>query len=242
MGAVAGGGIGAFTKMGVPEEDAPYYAEGIRRGGTLVTVSTDDDGLADQAADIMRSHGAVDIEERASEWKASGWSGDQAGTGRQSGQVAGVVEQEGEQVVPVVKEELQVGKRQVERGGVKIYTHVTETPVEETIQLREQHADVERRPVDRPLSAADEAAFKEQSIEVHETAEEAVVAKRGRVVEEVVISKEEVEREETIRDTLRETDVEIERIPGGMRSSYQGAERRMAIPSIRYKGVERRAM
>ena len=58
---------------GVPEEHAHYYAEGVRRGGTLVTVNADD-ARADMAYSIMQRHGAVDVNERGAEWRSSGWS------------------------------------------------------------------------------------------------------------------------------------------------------------------------
>lgn len=74
VGAAAGGLIGALTNIGVPKEHADYYAEGVRRGGTLVTVSADD-RTADRGAEIMRRHGAVDIDEHAAEWRKAGWAG-----------------------------------------------------------------------------------------------------------------------------------------------------------------------
>lgn len=117
----------------------------------------------------------------------------------------------GEAVVPVVEEELRVGKRDVEKGGVRVSTHVTETPVEEKVQLHEEHVKVERRPVDRAATAAD-AAFKEGTVEVIEHSEEAVVSKRARVIEEVLISKEASDRTETVRDTVRRTDVDVEEV------------------------------
>ncbi len=114
------------------------------------------------------------------------------------------------EAIPVVEEQLQVGKRAVQRGGVRIYRHVTETPVQESVQLREEHVSVQRTPVDQPASAADIDAFKEGTLEVRETAEEAVVGKTARVVEEVQVGKEVTERTETISDTVRRTDVEVE--------------------------------
>jgi uncharacterized protein (TIGR02271 family) len=117
----------------------------------------------------------------------------------------------GETAIPVVEEELRVGKREVERGGVRVESRVTETPVEEQVHLREERVHVERRPVDRP---AGEAEFREGTLEVSERAEEAVVAKEARVVEEVVVGKEVAERTETIRDTVRRTDVEVEEVEG----------------------------
>lgn len=73
VGAVAGGLIGGLTGAGVSEEDANYYAESVRRGGALVTVRADD-ARADEAARIMRSHGAIDIERRAEQWRQEGWT------------------------------------------------------------------------------------------------------------------------------------------------------------------------
>jgi hypothetical protein len=73
VGAVAGGLIGGLTSAGVPEDDASYYAEAVRRGGALVTVRADD-SRAEEAARIMRTHGAVDIERRAEQWRETGWT------------------------------------------------------------------------------------------------------------------------------------------------------------------------
>jgi hypothetical protein len=74
VGAVAGGLIGGLTDMGVSRPDAEYYAEAVRRGGALVTVRADD-ARAERAAEIMRSHGAIDIERRAEQWRERGWTG-----------------------------------------------------------------------------------------------------------------------------------------------------------------------
>lgn len=71
-GAVAGGLIGGLVDLGVPESEAQYYAESVRRGGALVTVRADE-ARADQVTDIMRDHGAVDIEGRVERWRESGW-------------------------------------------------------------------------------------------------------------------------------------------------------------------------
>ena len=73
VGAVAGGLIGGLTGVGVSEDDASYYAESVRRGGALVTVRAED-SRADEAASVMRNHGAVDIERRAEQWKQQGWT------------------------------------------------------------------------------------------------------------------------------------------------------------------------
>lgn len=116
---------------------------------------------------------------------------------------------EREATIPVVEEELEVGKR-AKQQDVRVHTRVTERPVEEQVRLREEQVHVERRPVDRPVSAADRQAMREGTIEVSETREEPVVSKQARVVEEVAIRKDVEQHTETVRDTVRRTEVEVE--------------------------------
>jgi uncharacterized protein (TIGR02271 family) len=118
---------------------------------------------------------------------------------------------DGQTAIPVVEEEVAIGKREVERGGVRVRTEVEERPVEEQVRLREEHVKVERRPVDRPASEADiRRAQQGGTLDVREKVEEAVVQKNARVVEEVVVGKEATQRTETVRDTVRKTDVHVE--------------------------------
>ena len=114
--------------------------------------------------------------------------------------------------IPVVEEELRVGKREVQRGGVRVFQRLKEKPVQESVQLREEHVKVERHPVDQPATEADMAAFKEGSVELREMAEEPVVSKTARVVEEVVVGKEVEQHTEQINETVRRTDVEVEQL------------------------------
>jgi uncharacterized protein (TIGR02271 family) len=112
----------------------------------------------------------------------------------------------------VTEERLSVGKQQVETGGVRVSTHVEERPVEAQVNLREEHVNVQRRAVDRPATEADFNRAATANLEVTETAERAVVSKEARVVEEIEIGKQATERTETIRDTVRKTEVDVERI------------------------------
>lgn len=116
------------------------------------------------------------------------------------------------QAIPVIQEEIKVGKREVQRGGVRVYNRLVETPVDETVGLREEHVNVERHAVDRPVNPADLNAFKETTIELRESAEEAVVEKSARVVEEVVVNKQVSERQEHIHDSVRHTEVQVEQL------------------------------
>jgi hypothetical protein len=73
IGAAAGGLIGALTESGVPEEEAKYYAEGVRRGDVLVTVKVDD-ARSNQVCNILDQHQAVDVDERVKNWRGRGWT------------------------------------------------------------------------------------------------------------------------------------------------------------------------
>lgn len=160
---------------------------------------------------------------RSSSLTGSGKSGS-ALTGSQQRDSGVARDTETSRAIPVVEEQLKIGKREVQRGGVRIYSRVVETPVNESIGLREEHVNVERRPVDQPISTTDATAFKEQSIEMRESAEEAVVQKSARVVEEVRVGKEVSERTEQIKDTVRRTEVEVEQL--GARSGLGDDEYR----------------
>jgi uncharacterized protein (TIGR02271 family) len=125
-------------------------------------------------------------------------------------------------VIPVVKEELEIGKRTVDAGGVRVQSHLVEEPVRESVDLREERARVERRPVDRPASQADlDAALGERTIEIEETVERPVVQKSARVVEEVALGKEVRQKQADIEDTLRHTEVDVQRTgEGSLARSY----------------------
>ncbi len=191
--------------------DAGNYAEAIRRGSTVVAVDALDAAEVDMASKTMGEFGSIDVDKRAAQWKSKGWTGFDASAKPIASEQVRV---DKATVMPVVEEELQVGKRTVEGGGVRVVKRMTETPVTELVKLREERATVERRPVDRAATEADFTNFKEGTIEVREKSEEVVVNKQARVVEEVIVAKEVSEREATVTDTLRRTDVKVERVAG----------------------------
>ena len=215
----------------LPDEDRHTYEEGVRRGGAVLTVDVDEDDVA-RAVQVLEEAGSVDVDDRASQWRESGWDypagaatgasafggfGDRDTTDREMVADRGTADRATgaqEEVIPIVEEKLVVGKRDVERGGVRVRSYVTETPVHEQVRLRNERVNVERRTVDQPLSAADGDAFRERTIDMTATGEEAVVGKTARVVEEVVVSKTADERVEQIDDTVRRTDVEVDRDEG----------------------------
>jgi uncharacterized protein (TIGR02271 family) len=196
-----------FSRLfGDDEEYAGHYSEAVGRGGTVVTVDCESDEQADRAEAILNRFGG-DVDEHGESYRRGAHMGaDSVETNR-----AGLAEG-GEARIPVIEEELRVGKREVEGGGVRVRTRVVERPVEEAVRLREERVNVERRPVNRPVSEADLGAFREGSFELRERSEEAVVDKTARVVEEVAVNKEVGERTETVSDTVRRTDVEVEEV------------------------------
>jgi len=115
-------------------------------------------------------------------------------------------------VIPVVQEELEIGKRVVESGGVRVSTRVRTIPVEKTVTVREERVTVERRIIDRPISDRDHA-FEERAYELKGTAEEPVITKRAHIVEEIRVHKDASEHEERIQERLRHTDVDVSEIP-----------------------------
>jgi uncharacterized protein (TIGR02271 family) len=210
---------GFFASLGdffLPDEDRSTYAEAMHRGSTMVTVTVDA-AQAERAEDILEEYGTVDLEERESAWRAEGWQGYTPGTTAMnvattreaSVSTASRTADGGEDVIPVVEEQLRVGKRDVSRGRVKVRSYVVETPVSEQVSLRTESVHVERRPVDRVVSVGDDA-FRERTIEAEATSEEAVVSKEARVTGEVVVKKGVEQRTETVSDTVRSTKVDVE--------------------------------
>ncbi|HEY0059446.1 MAG TPA: YsnF/AvaK domain-containing protein, partial [Flavisolibacter sp.] len=111
-----------------------------------------------------------------------------------------------DETIPVVKEELEVGKREVESGGIRLRSRIVENEVSEDLNLRQETVQVERNTVDRPATGGD---FKEEELEMRAHDEVPVVNKSARVVEEISLNKDVTEREETIRENLKSTEVSM---------------------------------
>ncbi len=212
----SGGGTGIGEKVssffrnltGGDEDVHNHYASGVNQGGALLTATVDDNDASAVAA-TLKEYGAREIEggnQQRPVASATSANFDKSQTG---------ANMTGETAIPIVEEELVVGKREVDRGGVRIYSHVVERPVEADVTLRDERVNVERRAVNRPATAADFTTG-ESSFELRATGEEAVVGKNSRVVEEVLVGKQSNERTEAIHDTVRKTEVEVEQITGDL--------------------------
>lgn len=176
-----------LVKRGFDEGEARELADAAEQGKILLAALVSRD-KADHAASIMDSFETPRDEKSERELRS-------------------------DKAMPVVEEKLVVGKAKLATGGVRATSRVEEHPVEETVTLRDEHVSAEQRPADRELTAEEaEAAFEEKTVEVIGTTEEAKVSKEARVVGEVALGKAVSERKETVRDTVRKTNVEIEEV------------------------------
>jgi uncharacterized protein (TIGR02271 family) len=222
----------------VGDDDRPAYSEGLRRGGYLLTARVDDDHSA-QAISVLEQTNAVDLDQRTEQWRAEGWTGeDDSYITSQSSRLDSAamsqsndLTEQDERAIPVVEERLRVGKREIDRGGVRVRSYVVEEPVHEEVSLREERVEIERRPAAGRVSAEGADPFREQTIEVSERGEEAIVAKDAVVTEEVVVRKSADQRTENIDDTVRHTEVDVDdtrtrsgsRSPKGTRGSQRSS-------------------
>lgn len=227
-----GGIVGWFKHLFGEDDtaDRTSYQDAYDRGQYLVTAYVQDEQV-DRVADILNQHSPTNIERDADadDYEDTNYAGESSriqGTQSVQSRTAGsavaganatraarnTISADENRTIPVVQEELKVGKRSVERGGVRIYSRIVEQPVEEEVRLREERVRVDRSPANRPTQAGDLQAGREQVYEVREYAEEPVVSKQARVVEEVRVGKEATERVEKVRDTVRRTEVNVENL------------------------------
>ena len=194
--------FGSDEEYDVPERHQQTMYRGIReRGQAVVVVRTGDTETDhDRVSTILEGHDPVSLDDQDEHAAASTGTlaSDPANTSR-----------DGETVIPVVEEQLAVGKRQVRRANAyRLRTTVEEVPVEQDVTLRDERVVVERRPVSGRTPSGD--TFREQTVEVHETHEEPVVQKTAQQTEEVVVRKDVDEHVETVRDNVRRTRVDVD--------------------------------
>ena len=208
-----------------PDHDTAVYDRSMAGGSTVVSVRVPEDHHESVAA-ILESHNPIDLDERAQSYGlASGSTGGvssslgmsgssiSAATGLTAGAATGAgaaTTKDG--VIQLAEESLQVGKRAVVGGTTRIRRYVVATPVEKEVSLHSERVVVERHPVTGTM-ATGTADFTDRTIEMTETEEQAVVSKTARVVEEVALRKEASDRVETVKDTVRRQEVEIETVP-----------------------------
>lgn len=217
------GVTGFFNSLfGVDSDDARRHSTVARdKRCAIVTVHARSSEQAEHAADLLDDCGAMDVSEHGREISGSRSSVGNDRTTESRGAMGPdrhnpESRREGT-TIPRMEEHLEVGKRMQERGAVRVRSRIVEKPVEEHVRLREEHVRVERQPVNRPVSDSERNQLQGRDIELTERAEVPVVNKEARVVEEVRVSKEVTERDQTIRDTVRHTEVDVDKLDPNQR-------------------------
>ena len=212
----------AAASTGRPGDESSFYAEGVRRGGSLVIARVHDSNV-DTAVDVMARHNPVRYEDRAADYLADYDEAAAAYTADEMAENTGRFAEQATQRLREIEEHLKIGKREVVRGGVRVSKYVDTSIEEETLRLREEEVVVDRTAVNReiPLDEAD-AAFTDKTVELVERGEEAVVEKTAVVTGEVAVGKDVHVREETVGGEVRSTRVEVERFTGAFGSADAG--------------------
>jgi uncharacterized protein (TIGR02271 family) len=205
------GGFWSNLFGGEPDHDTAVYDRSIGGGSSAVSVKVPEDHIV-TVTDILERHHPIDLDERANTFGLDQTSASRTPLAGEAANTVGAEPSDGG-AISLAEEALAVGKRVINRGTTRIRRFVVETPVEQQVSLRDEQVTIERNPVSDGR-AVPGAAFTDKTIEMTETAEEAVVSKVARVTEEISLRKEATERTETVRDTVRREDVEIVKVPG----------------------------
>ena len=192
---------GFWASLFGSEHDTSVYDRSVEEGASVLTVRVPDDGV-DRVTSILDSHNPIDLDERTAQYTTEGAAGSAASSSRPASD---------EDTIRLAEESLAVGKRVVSGGTTRVRRYVVETPVEEQVALQDEKVVVDRRPVTGGQPVAE---FTDKTIEMTETNEEAVVSKTARVTEEVSLRKQATDRVETVKDTVRRDEVEVEQVPG----------------------------
>jgi stress response protein YsnF len=200
-------GISRFFKnLFSSDDDKRERYSKVAKRGYVVTVYADSEEEAEQAAELLDNYGAIDVD---GDYDRNISDRDEDYDGRER---TDDIEVNKNKTIPVIEEDISVGKREVPTGGVRIRSRIVEKPVEENVRLREEHIHVERKKVDRPATEEELRNFKTGTTEFTEHAEIPDVQKRSKVVEEVKLSKDVEHRDETVHDSVRKTEVDVEDI------------------------------
>lgn len=194
----------------VGDHESAVYGRTIESGGAVLTLRTSDAEVT-RAMKILDVHNPVDVNERATSLGVM-----PSAAARSTATQPTAARTAREEVMRLAEEQLDISKRQVETGKARIRRFITERPVEAQVTLHEEHADIQRRAVNDP-TALREVDWADKTIEIVETAEQAVVNKTTHVAEEVVIRREGSDHVETVRGTVRRQQVELERLPNNLK-------------------------
>jgi len=217
----------------VDKDEADVYTRAMDKGGVVLTIRTEEEKLA-RAMTILHSHDSVDVPSRmqSSVNNSTTAPGINPTAGKQfAGETndrpaeplrTSLTGDESEaDILRLAEEQVEVGKRLVSEGSTRVRRYTVTDTVSEDISLHEQHADIFRRSVNEPALAG-EVDWSEKTVEVAETHEQPVINKTTHVKEEVVVRTDGSDRTETINDTVRRQEVDIDHARGGLESELPG--------------------
>lgn len=184
-----------FKNLFGDSEEGERYSKVSQRGYTMVTVHARSADEAAFTANLLDDFGALDVDKQATTNEYDDRRQQEGPTNREDHREATI-------------------QRMENRDGKRLRSRIVEKPVEENIRLREERFRVERNPVDRVASEKELQSFQEGDIELTERKEIPVVNKEARVVEEIRVHKEVEERDETVHENLRHTEVDVNKIHG----------------------------
>jgi len=189
-----------------PRRDRDWYRKNLTGGRTAVSVLVPEDHDHIWVAEQLIRAGALDLEdEEDGSVTAQSVQGRIGGAGAQEGRNWGMGSEE--EVIPILNEELDVGKRQME-SRYRVRAHIVERPVERDVNLRDERYVIERRPATGARQGPGD--WQDREYEVVERREEPEVRKRARADEEMVIRKDVQDRTQKVRDKVRQTQIELE--------------------------------
>lgn len=200
----------------VDREYADVYSEAMESGGVLLSLRAQEDDVA-KAMTILYSHDSVDVPSRVRRDAAGSRDNPQlnrefAGetNDKEAIRTSLTGDESEDEILRLAQEKLEVGKRLVSEGSTRVRRYVVTDRVSEDVSLHEQHADIFRRAIDEPAYLGD-IDWSEKTIEVAESHEQPVINKTARVTEEVVVRKDTNQRVETVSDTVRRQEVDIDK-------------------------------
>lgn len=203
--------VGALDALSISKADADTYRDGLNRGAVLLV------GEVAAEEDPARIVAILQGQKRFPAAASASANGPSAPGGGRVAASSGSARTVEEAAIPILEEELRVGKREVLGGGARVRTVAREEPVEQSVTLREERLEATSRPSARQLTVEEVRSaglLKNRVIQVAEMREEPVIAKEAFVREEVVLSKTVTERTETIRETVRRTEVDVQDLAG----------------------------
>ena len=207
--------------FGSDDNETERYSKVAERG-YVVTAYTESDEEARRVASLLDEYGAIDVDDNYHRnFSGKEYSGNTSYNDRTENydDVNDITDKDVNRTIPIIEEDIEVGKREVVTGGVRIRSRIVEKPVEETLRLREEHINVERNKVDRAATDDEINRFETGTVELTERSEIPDVRKTSKVVEEISLEKEVEHRDETVKDTVRKTEVDIDDIDPDDRNS-----------------------